>query len=125
MTDTKQLRWEGPTLYANEEKIGEVRLTGFGLVQVQEICTELSPGIYRWTAEAPTNLDGSIEAPPMAWSFSTSYPTDYHMIPGVSYNGNQWGTGLEPKGFTQDGVPWRFAFHRTAVAGGTFSAGAD
>src|SRR5690625_3216006 len=53
--------------------------------------------------------------------FKTALSAKYHMIPGVSYDGNYWGKGLEPKGFEYKGEPWTFAYHRTAVPGGTFS----
>ena len=45
----------------------------------------------------------------------------YLMIPSVSYNGNQWGKGLEPKGFTQDGVVRSFEYRRSSIPGSTYS----
>ena len=39
----------------------------------------------------------------------------------MSYDGNAWGKGLEPKGFVKDGQPWTFAYHRTSIPGATYS----
>ncbi|MDR2139690.1 MAG: hypothetical protein LBP50_09095 [Tannerella sp.] len=47
----------------------------------------------------------------------------FWMIPAVSYNGNHWGRGKEPKGAMENGR-WRtFSFRRTPVPGATFSEG--
>lgn len=45
----------------------------------------------------------------------------FYMIPGVNYNGNFWGEGKEPKGLLDDGIPWRFAGHRSGVRAGMFA----
>jgi hypothetical protein len=39
----------------------------------------------------------------------------------VSYDGNRWGTGKEPKGFSTDVGPWTFAYHRSSIPGATYS----
>ena len=44
--------------------------------------------------------------------------SDYAMIPAVCYNGNQWGKGMEPKGFRNT-----YSFRRTAIPGATYSEG--
>ena len=41
----------------------------------------------------------------------------HYMIPCANYNGNQWGTGQEPKGMTRDGKPWIFPPDRVGVPG--------
>ena len=43
--------------------------------------------------------------------------TDFYMIPCVNYNGNEWGTGKEPKGTEKDGKPWIFSADRVGVPG--------
>lgn len=45
---------------------------------------------------------------------------DFYMIPGVTYNGNYWGEGKEPKGLSHDGRPWKFAYHRSGIPGGMY-----
>ncbi|MDL2208566.1 pectate lyase [Parabacteroides sp. OttesenSCG-928-O15] len=49
--------------------------------------------------------------------------SDYWMIPSVSYNGNHWGKGKEPKGAREAGG-WRtFSYRATAIPGATYSEG--
>lgn len=59
----------------------------------------------------------------LTMDFAAHYNSQYYMIPAVSYNGNPWGAGREPRGFSEDGITRTFAWHRTAVAGGTYSEG--
>ena len=39
------------------------------------------------------------------------------LIPCVSYNGNRWGNGMEPKGLEYEGKKWIFSADRTGVPG--------
>ena len=48
---------------------------------------------------------------------------DYVMIPAICYNGNQWGKGLEPKGFETDGVCHTYSFRRSGIPGASYSEG--
>lgn len=43
------------------------------------------------------------------------------MIPSVSYYGNEWGRGYEPKGFMTDGVWHTYSYRRTPIPGATYS----
>jgi hypothetical protein len=54
-------------------------------------------------------------------------PMTHAMVPGVTYNGNDWGAKLDYVGFRdgEDGQPWRWAYHRAAIASGTYSEMAD
>ena len=47
------------------------------------------------------------------------------MIPSVSYGGNDWGRGYEPKGFMTDGVWHTYSYRRTPVPGATYSESKD
>ena len=47
----------------------------------------------------------------------SSVRPDFYMIPCVTYNGNTWGTGEEPKGMERDGEPWIFSSDRVGVPG--------
>lgn len=49
----------------------------------------------------------------------------FAMIPSVSYNGNDWGRGAEPKGFMTDGVCHTYSYRRTPIPGATYSEGKD
>lgn len=47
------------------------------------------------------------------------------MIPSVTYDGNDWGRGKEPKGFKTDGVWHTYSYRRTPVPGATYSEGKE
>lgn len=49
------------------------------------------------------------------------FPYTHYLIPGVSYNGNGWGNGKEPKGLEREGQPWVFDYRRTTLPGCTIS----
>jgi len=51
----------------------------------------------------------------------TMFSPTFYMIPSVTYNGNRWGTGNEPKGLSRDGKPWVFAYNRVSIPSATFS----
>lgn len=53
------------------------------------------------------------------------FPYTHYVIPGVSYNGNHWGNGKEPKGLEREGQPWVFDYRRTTIPGCTISENAD
>lgn len=55
--------------------------------------------------------------------FTAAHRATYSLIPAISYDGNTWGSGKEPKGFVRDGVPWSFAWHRGSIPGATYSEG--
>ncbi|WP_206669799.1 hypothetical protein [Paenibacillus luteus] len=59
----------------------------------------------------------------LTMDFAAHYEMQYFMIPSVSYNGNPWGNGDEPRGLALKGEPWTFAWHRTAIAGATYTEG--
>ena len=47
--------------------------------------------------------------------------SDFWMIPAISYNGNHWGRGLEPKGAQENGA-WRsYSSCRTPIPGAMYS----
>ena len=49
----------------------------------------------------------------------TGYHPTHTVIPCVSYNGNEFGKGLEPKGLTRDGDPWVFHCDREGIEAST------
>ena len=69
------------------------------------------------------------------WIRKTSAPTDhmrmemlflgeptFTMVPGISYNGNGWGTLAEYVGDrAEDGTPWTWASHRSTIPACTYS----
>ena len=45
----------------------------------------------------------------------TSFAPNRYLIPCVSYNGNEYGNGKEPKGMFCDGQPWIHAYDRESI----------
>ena len=48
---------------------------------------------------------------------SNNWVAEAYMIPCVNYNGNEWGSGNEPKGMERDGKPWIFSSDRIGLPG--------
>lgn len=46
---------------------------------------------------------------------------DRVIIPAITYNGNHWGRGREPKGFQTDGEWHTYSYRRTPIPGATYS----
>lgn len=51
----------------------------------------------------------------------STFKYSHYVIPGVSYNGNNWGKGKEPKNLSVDGMPWVFDYRRTTIPACTIS----
>lgn len=59
----------------------------------------------------------------ICFDFVHASPSPYWVIPAVSFNGNHFGRGREPKDAAENGV-WRtFSFRRTPIPGITYSEG--
>ena len=67
------------------------------------------------------NKGGSEKDAVFVFDLVTGFEPDFYLIPCVSYNGNQWGNGNEPKGLLYNGSPWVFAYDRTGLPAATFS----
>lgn len=67
------------------------------------------------------NLTGSSIRFRCALKVRTDFSVEHYVIPCVSYNGNMWGDGGEPKGLERDGKPWVFSSHRTGIPACTVS----
>ena len=51
----------------------------------------------------------------------TRFVPTHWVIPGISYDGNGWGRGKEPKGLSLEGEPWVFDDRRTSIPACTIS----
>jgi len=87
-----------------------------------EIATR-GPGVFAWTRRFRLRADTAAQPVRLKLVLVGDFRATSTMIPAVSYDGNHWGGGQEPKGYERDGVPWSFAFHRVAIAGATYSEG--
>ncbi|MDB5058650.1 MAG: hypothetical protein JWO59_2122 [Chloroflexi bacterium] len=89
----------------------------------QDEITEVQDGVFRCVRRFRLTGDAPVATVRLTLEVVAEHSCRYALIPGVSYNGNAWGTGHEPKGLTHEAIPWTFAAHRTALAGGTYSEG--
>ncbi len=93
-------------------------------VRAEMTIDALQPGrdrlVCRWT-----NLSGEELAVQPEIRVQSSFAFTHYVIPGVSYNGNDWGRGKEPKGLAHDGQPWIFDYRRTTLPACTISENAD
>jgi hypothetical protein len=109
------------TLYGSGQPVGALvpfKEAGFAAT---DGVLEVQPGLFEWTRTFTYNGEGYVRPARLTMELETFYASRYSLIPAVSYNGNPWGKGLEPKGFRKDGQPWTFAYHRVSVPGATYS----
>lgn len=67
---------------------------------------------YRKCSEPVTNMRMTLKA---------AYQPRYFQVPSVNYNGNGWGSGAQYSGYTCEGEPWTYAWHRVAIPACTYS----
>ena len=82
---------------------------------------EVSPGVFEWTRTFRYDGPDYVRPARLTMELEALYASRYSLIPAVTYDGNAWGKGLEPKGFVKDGRPWTFAFHRSSIPGASYS----
>lgn len=82
---------------------------------------EIGPGFFEWTRTFAHTGTDHVRPVRLTMDVEAAYASRYGLIPAVMYDGNAWGTGLEPKGFVKDGKPWVFAYHRSSIPGATYS----
>lgn len=87
---------------------------------VRDTIEPIGEGLFVWRREIDKVKAEVQDLQRNMMSIVLEKPTEYFMIPGISYNGNQWGEGKEPKGISHEGEPWRFAWHRSTVPAGLF-----
>jgi len=100
-----------------EGSFNRITYSGGGFI-ITDSLHEISPGFYQihrtYTAQRACSVV-------LVFEIEALFRPSFYMIPGVSYNGNRWGAGLEPKGLAYEGKPWVFSYNRTALPSATFS----
>ena len=89
-------------------------------IAIRKLCAGRDELICRWENVSGRTLDVQLELRVQA-----DFAFTHYLIPGVSYNGNHWGRGKEPKGLTWDGQPWVFDYRRTTIPACTISENED
>jgi len=118
-------------LYTRQNKINSIIENGFfldmaldhdsykgGGFTVTDNIQELSPGFYKINRKYASERECSVVP---VFECESLFKPSFYMIPGLSYNGNRWGKGKEPKGLSHNEEPWVFAYNRTTIPAATFS----
>ncbi len=94
---------------------GETALT----IAAQQECTDtfapIGEGAFLWTRTSAQPTDR------MQMTVKAADPLRYWQVPAVNYNGNGWGSGAQYSGFSKDGTPWTYAWHRVAIPACTYA----
>lgn len=116
-------RWdhESDKLYYGDQLIGELLDNVAKSETLNSDIEQVEPGVFKISKEFM--ITDKSESFSLTLDFKAHYNANWAMIPAVSYNGNNWGRGAEPKGFTRDGKPWSFSYSRMSVPGATYSEG--
>jgi hypothetical protein len=122
------LQWIGDqghalSLWSDNTLIAEISALASAAITYRDEVEPVDDGVFRWIRRFTALQTSLIEPGHLVMELTAAYAATYSLIPAVSYNGNPWGSGAEPRGFAREGVPWSFAWHRTAVPGATYSEG--
>ena len=110
-------------LYLGKEKIGFLQPLKIGNCKINDQITMVKEGVYRITRKVENISDESLDTLRLTIDFVHEAKAEWLMIPPISYNGNNWGSGLEPKGYQKEGVWMSFSYTRTSIPGATYSEG--
>ena len=110
-------------VYCDAQAVGAVQPYRSDNCQAEDTLREIGDGVFELVRRFRFLNAVNVETIRLSVDFVAEYRSHYAMIPAVSYNGNPWEPGKDPKGLEVNGDPWSFAYHRTAVAGGTYSEG--
>lgn len=109
----------GLELVAGDRSLGKIESFCHDSIRAEDELNEVEPGLFAWTRSFQATAP--VEKARLTLDFTLPRPLTFGLIPAVSYNGNPWGPGQDIKGFSSEGQPWTFAYHRVAVAGATYS----
>ena len=91
---------------------------------ITDIISELENGFYKIQRIFKNTTEKERQVVLM-FECEAMYKPDFYMIPSVTYNGNKWGQGKEPKGLSHEGKPWVFGYQRASIPSATFSENND
>jgi hypothetical protein len=110
-------------LYLGKERIGHFKPLLLKGISTNDQITRIEEGVFRIKRICTNNSAGHLDSARLTLDFIHEDSASYLMIPSVSYNGNNWGRGKEPKGYSKDGGWWSFSYTRTSIPGATYSEG--
>jgi hypothetical protein len=125
--DTGMFRWEKvegrQTLFSGALKVGFIAPETSRGIKFSDKIEQAGEGIYRITRTCINRSEAGLDSLRLTLDFVHADSATYLMIPAVSYQGNSWGRGQEPKGYQKDGTWWSFSYSRSAIPGATYSEG--
>ena len=120
-------RWEEHQnswyLIKDDIRIGELVPFNSKAIETKDEIIKIKDGVFRIIRTCRNPGAITLDSVSVTLDFIHLSPTDYNLIPAVSYNGNNWGRGKEPKGFKSAGEHWSFSSLRMSIPGATYSEG--
>ncbi len=93
--------------------------------QVTEKCENIDGELFKIT-RCIKNIACEVKTFKLIFALRTAFSPSKYLIPCVSYNGNQWGEGREPKGMlAESGEPWIHSYERTSIPSCTLTETKD
>lgn len=120
----ENIHWKDDWLLSAENKlIGTINYTA--PVDVKVKCEKELVSDNTWEITWTFTAKRDIPNVRLTASFEHVSKPTWWMIPAVSYNGNPYGQGLEPKGTKRDRQWYTFSYRRTPIPGAIYSEGDD
>ncbi|MDY4552725.1 MAG: hypothetical protein SPD54_13135 [Parabacteroides sp.] len=101
--------------------IGTIQTEIPASLQSQFESEQLDTKTFRLTCRLTATETGPAQR--ISIAFSHQEQADWWMIPAISYQGNPWGRGQEPKGAYEDGTVRTYSYRRTPIPGAVYSEG--
>lgn len=92
-----------------------------GGVRSEDRFCEVEEGVIRWERDFYASSPDSFPVSELQMDVEVAFQEDFLMIPAVSYNGNPFGGGKDPSGFSYDGRPTSYASPRISVPACSFA----
>lgn len=106
---------------ADHTVVGQLANSKTGSIRFSDAITSIDPATFKITRRYTVAKD--VDSVSISLDFIHASPCAYWMIPAVSYNGNNYGRGKEPKGAQENGL-WRtYSYRRTPIPGALYSEG--
>lgn len=126
--DNTVFRWKKENgrqvLFSGNNQIGFLDPSAISGIHSKDRIQQISEGVFRISRTFTNRSRARLDSLRLTLDFVHADSAAYLLIPAVSYQGNSWGRGLEPKGYQKDGTWWSFSYSRSAVPGATYSEGA-
>ncbi|BDD12801.1 hypothetical protein FUAX_52330 (plasmid) [Fulvitalea axinellae] len=108
-------------VYHQKDLIGNVRNGNSPGIESTDEIRQAEDGVFLWKRTF-SNISGKrMDSVRLTMDFEVKGKSGFQLIPAVSYNGNLHEKHNLLKGYSKNGTPWTFAYHRIAVPGATYT----